>query len=496
MIVADAGRDRPAPAADEILALSDGRFGFKVADPYTSKRRGAFAYDEVRAAREAEERAERLRLYYVAMTRAIDRLIVSGALDPEQADETPIGWVLGAARPGRRARARRRGAGRARARRRAPPAAGRAARPGAGRRAGEPVEPEAAEPRSSRCSRRRRRRAAAARAGAAGARAAARAAALRRAQPLVQRDRALRALLVPLLRRARRGDARARGPPRRPARGDGGLLATELGDAVHRLLEQVDLAAPARARRRAGARRGTRRRPTRSSSGSRGLVDGLLRLRARRAARRRSTARRAERPFAFEHDGVLFHGFLDVLHVDGGRALVVDYKTNVLGELSPGGGRRARVPRPAARLRARVLPRRRRRGRGRLPVPRAAGRAACRRASRAPTSPGSRRSCRRRSRASGRASSCRRRASSPAPAARRSTSSCAGPRLPGRGPRPRARARRAPRSVPRSYVARGAPARRAEARADRADRRAAEARRIRTRRSRCARGPSSSCSSP
>src|SRR5581483_7461275 len=43
----------------------------------------------------------------------------------------------------------------------------------------------------------------------------------------------------------------------------------------------------------------------------------------------------AERPFAFEHDDVLFHGFLDVLHVDGGRALVVDYKTNALADLSP-----------------------------------------------------------------------------------------------------------------------------------------------------------------
>src|SRR5213079_3181263 len=96
VIVADAGRDRPPPSPDEILALSDGRFGFRVADPVTSKRRGAFAYEEVRVARQAEERAERLRLYYVAMTRAIDRLIVSGAIDPaKRGDEsTPIGWVL------------------------------------------------------------------------------------------------------------------------------------------------------------------------------------------------------------------------------------------------------------------------------------------------------------------------------------------------------------------------------------------------------------------
>jgi hypothetical protein len=43
----------------------------------------------------------------------------------------------------------------------------------------------------------------------------------------------------------------------------------------------------------------------------------------------------AERPFAFEHDGVLLHGRLDVLHRDGPRAVVVDYKTNVLEEASP-----------------------------------------------------------------------------------------------------------------------------------------------------------------
>jgi superfamily I DNA/RNA helicase len=84
VVVADAGRDKAPPASDEILALSDGRFGFRVADPITSERRGAYAYEEVKEARKAEERAERLRLYYVAMTRAIDRLIVSGSIDPER----------------------------------------------------------------------------------------------------------------------------------------------------------------------------------------------------------------------------------------------------------------------------------------------------------------------------------------------------------------------------------------------------------------------------
>ncbi len=54
-------------------------------------------------------------------------------------------------------------------------------------------------------------------------------------------------------------------------------------------------------------------------------------------ARRLSTLDGAapERDFRFEHDGVLLRGRLDVLHLDERGALVVDYKTNLLGDLSP-----------------------------------------------------------------------------------------------------------------------------------------------------------------
>src|SRR5439155_17013607 len=78
------------------LALPDGRFGFRVADPVTAKRRGAFDYEAVKEARQEAERAERLRLYYVAMTRAKERLIVSGSVDlgAERETPTPIAWVL------------------------------------------------------------------------------------------------------------------------------------------------------------------------------------------------------------------------------------------------------------------------------------------------------------------------------------------------------------------------------------------------------------------
>src|SRR5439155_224500 len=225
VIVADAGRDRPPPSSDEILALSDGRFGFRVADPVTSRRRGAFAYEEVRAAREAEERAERLRLYYVAMTRAIDRLIVSGAIDLFE-----------------------------------------------------------------RCSFRY----------------------------FAERVAGMRP----------REAARAGGEAAAPA-----LAATELGDAAHRLLEQIDLRAPAvpdpeqvRAWYPAVSDEELER--------IRGLVaaycDSPL---AERLAALPGAA--SERPFAFEHDGVLLHGRLDVLDRSGERALVVDFKSNAIGDLSP-----------------------------------------------------------------------------------------------------------------------------------------------------------------
>ena len=109
VIVADAGRDRVPPSPDEILALPDGRFGFRVADPVTAKRRGAFDYEAVKEARQEAERAERLRLYYVAMTRAKERLIVSGSVDLRLRARDTDADRLGARPPrgGRGARRRR-----------------------------------------------------------------------------------------------------------------------------------------------------------------------------------------------------------------------------------------------------------------------------------------------------------------------------------------------------------------------------------------------------
>jgi ATP-dependent exoDNAse (exonuclease V) beta subunit len=333
VVVADAGRDRAAPASDEILALSDGRFGFRVADPVTSARKGAFDWEQVRAERKREDEAERLRLYYVAMTRAIDRLIVSGAIDPGRESErtTPMGWVLE-----RLEAAAEFGSGdgpveleRGDARfllrvdRSAPPV------PDA-----QPDEPE--EP-------------------------------VEEGQLSLFGDLPAGPALVaptlpvlvpvpaPPLHRARRLSftalslfercsyryyaERVAGMRERAATGGvpglEGLGATELGSAVHALLEGLDLGAPRvpddlEEQVLAAWPAATDENLERIREHVAAYCDSAL---ASRVAGLDGAA--PERHFTFLHDDVLLHGFLDVFHSDGTRALVVDYKTNVLEELEP-----------------------------------------------------------------------------------------------------------------------------------------------------------------
>ena len=322
VIVADAGREKAPPSADEILALADGRFGFRVVDPVTSRRRGAFGYDEVKKARKAEEDAEKLRLYYVAMTRAIDRLIVSGAVDRSRAADaaTPIGWVLGRLGLGEELEAARdapveveRGAARflLRVERHRPAQAEQpeellaqdgqlalfgeipAAPPRITAPALPPLEPPPAPPlhRVRRLS----------------------FTALAQFESCSYKYFAIR---VAGMREQ---------PPE--GRGDGGLAATEIGDAVHRLLEesQPDVDAV-----RAWYPHASDEELERVRSFVGNWHDSEL---ARRLASLDGASR--EQHFTFEHDGVLLHGYLDVFHLADGKALVVDYKTNSLAEASP-----------------------------------------------------------------------------------------------------------------------------------------------------------------
>jgi ATP-dependent helicase/nuclease subunit A len=333
VIVADAGRDRVPPSPDEILALPDGRFGFRVADPVTARRRGAFDYEAVKEARQEAERAERLRLYYVAMTRAKERLIVSGSVDlgSERETPTPIAWVL--ERLAADEQLRQAGEapielvrGDARLlvrldRYRPEPALAE-------------IEPEQEEGQLALF------------------------AALEEvaAPPTAPELPPLVALPEPPLHRVRRLSFTSLslfeqcaykyfvryglGMSERPVDGEGTgeMSGTEIGSAVHALLEEIDLAAPVV--------------PELEDELIRGFVaaycDSDL---SRRVAALGGVEK--ERHFTFEHDGVLVHGFIDVFHMAasvGGeaadaqpglgqdlttRALVVDYKTNALGEASP-----------------------------------------------------------------------------------------------------------------------------------------------------------------
>ena len=333
VIVADAGRDRMPPSPDEILALPDGRFGFRVADPVTAKHRGAFDYEAVKKARQEAERAERLRLYYVALTRAKERLIVSGSVDlgSEREVPTPIAWVLdrldadeelaqagdepielvrgdarllvrldryseesvlgdGVLRDGVLNEARPDVVGSADdVSSPAQLALFTALEEVAVAHAAPELPPLVALP-----------------------------------EPPLYRVRKLSFTALSLFEQcaykyfARYGI----GMSERPVEGDGTgeMSGIEIGSAVHALLEEIDLAAPVV--------------PEIEDELIGGLVaaycDSDL---ARRVAGLDGVQK--ERHFTFAHDDVLVHGFLDAFHFADGRALVVDYKTNLLDESSP-----------------------------------------------------------------------------------------------------------------------------------------------------------------
>jgi ATP-dependent exoDNAse (exonuclease V) beta subunit len=331
VVVADAGRDRAAPSADEILARPDGSFGFRVAHPATGERRGAFAWDEVREAERRAEEAERRRLYYVAMTRAVDRLLVAGSVDVARPDaRTPIGWVLerldaldtvGAAADG--AVELERGGARliVRVDRHTPAPSAVEAVPAADTGADEQLVLFAEDRHRS----------------------------LPKAPTLpplaavptppehVPRRLSYSALALFDRCSYRYYAERVAGMrPRRATRNgteDGGLAATEIGDAVHRLLEAGEPGTSAVAD-------GDRVRSWYPAATDEELdrIDALVRAYqesplAARVAALDGVAR--ERRFTFLHDGVLLHGFIDVFHLTQGRALVVDYKSNALDDLDP-----------------------------------------------------------------------------------------------------------------------------------------------------------------
>jgi ATP-dependent exoDNAse (exonuclease V) beta subunit len=330
VVVADAGRDRMRTDADEILCLPDGRLGFRVADPETGKRLTTPEYETVKAAERDAAEAERRRLYYVAMTRAIDRLIVSGAIGERGADSsTPIGWVLDRleanelAEPAEAPVELERGGARVLVRldRFAP-----APEPQAAAAVAEQLELFATSENGG------------------GALEAPELAQLTEVPvPPLHRVRRLSYSALSLFERCSYRYFAERVVGLRPAEAKGsvpghtGLAGTEVGDAVHALLERVDLRAPRVPEDLAEL---VRARYPAATDDEVELIRGFVASYCDSELGERIAGldgASAELPFAFEHDGVLLHGRIDVLHRDpGGRtAIVLDYKTNSLAEGEP-----------------------------------------------------------------------------------------------------------------------------------------------------------------
>ena len=334
VVVADAGRSRP-PVSD-ILALSDGRFGFKVAHPATGTRVVTESYKDVKEHRDRAEQAERLRLYYVAMTRAMERLIVSGSIGQpgDGSDETPIGWVLGRLGLGDEARSGERGpievergaatvllridrgqpepSPRIDADGEAPMPVGESGQLALFEGSGEALPPPAPRLRELTVV----------------------------PEPPLHRVRRLSFSALSLFERCSYRYYAERVAGMRPVawsdgEGRGGLHPTETGDAVHRLLEQVDLRDPRPPEDLEALVRGWY--PV-VSAAELAHISELVRAYCESSLARRLASLsgvRVERAFVFELEGVLLNGRLDVFWRDGPRALVLDYKTNALEGRDP-----------------------------------------------------------------------------------------------------------------------------------------------------------------
>jgi ATP-dependent exoDNAse (exonuclease V) beta subunit len=337
VVVADAGRSRP-PVSD-ILALSDGRFGFKVAHPATGTRVSTISYQDVKAQREHAEQAERLRLYYVAMTRAKERLIVSGSVGDavDASDETPIGWVLD--RLGLRDDARDGAAnGPVEVERGAATVLLRVDR-------GQPDPSPPVVPETVPLAIATNGQLALFEGS--GEAIPAPAPRLHELavvpEPPLHRVARLSYSAISLFERCSYRYYAERVVGMRPApweRSDGNgsgltLHPTELGDAVHRLLERVDLARPAvpadlRDLVRAWYPEASEPEIEHIERHVGAYCDSTL---AARVAGLEGV--RVERPFVFEVDHVLLNGRLDVLWRSGVEALVLDYKTNAMDGRAP-----------------------------------------------------------------------------------------------------------------------------------------------------------------
>jgi ATP-dependent helicase/nuclease subunit A len=343
--VADLGRGSPSAGADLVRVGKDGRVGVKLRALDGRRPRPAFAYEAIGEARARAEADEEARLFYVAMTRAREQLILSGALPTEPWPDwkpgcPPMTWIGEAFVPEIRRLAAPEREGRGIAEHGGVAVAYEIVRPGAplfteGPPAGGLLAPVAGRP--------------------VGADEAPRSTpvAPRELRPPVQvapappvatlsytalaehercgyRFYLERVLRLPSIaeRTAGRGGGSA---------GTAGLDAATRGVIVHRLLEETDLvrAQPPEPEtvRRAAIRAGADPAPHELDE-LRALVVRFLAspLRERLA---RATDVRREQPFAFELDGFPLVGVFDLVARERLRTLIVDWKSDRLEGADP-----------------------------------------------------------------------------------------------------------------------------------------------------------------
>jgi ATP-dependent exoDNAse (exonuclease V) beta subunit len=307
VVLADCGRERNSRNTADVLVDAHGRVALRTPDPVAGGMRPALGFAKVADAERAAEAEEALRLQYVALTRARQHLIVSGALDPSE--DTTIAHICNALEVGLDAdgeldagqarllvRVRRPVSGDVRRRPRAQESGGPEIGDQLALFAGTvrpPAVLERLDPAPS-------------------------------PAPVAVRRLSYSALALHRRCGYRYFAERVLGLPERvQIREEGvGLDPLELGDAVHLELERAD-----------GRWRATYEHATDENIAQ--VAAFVEHWQASPLAQRVASAQgmRREVPFAFEVDGVLFRGRLDVCgETEPGRLLIVDYKTNRLGE--------------------------------------------------------------------------------------------------------------------------------------------------------------------
>jgi ATP-dependent helicase/nuclease subunit A len=312
--VADLGRG-PWSFAPLIRVARDGRLGLRLSRPGSDRAWPTRAYDEIGEEQKEAAAAEERRLFYVAMTRARERLILSGAakLDSDSwanGSGAPIGWLAPAVVPDIRARVDE-GEGVADGVRFAfvteddgpqVPDQVPAARPldvDEGLEGAENHPRPAPVPALSYTS-------------------------LATYNRCGYRFYVERVLGVP-------------GPPVEasgPSRRAGALTPAERGSTVHALLERLDFRRPLRPSAEAIAAAAVRPPSNREATEIGALVE---RFGSTELCRRlgRATGVRREQPFAFTLGDTLITGTLDVIAAEPQQELVVDYKTDRLEGADP-----------------------------------------------------------------------------------------------------------------------------------------------------------------